>query len=232
VALEIGVQPGAEDAAVAVADHLAPRGRVLLVLDGCEGVVDGVASLTAALLARAPQLTIVATSQLPLSVDGERLLTLAPFPPPDATANLLDSGQIRLLADRVRESGGDLRVDPAAWPHLIALCQRCGGLPLALELIAAQLAVMPPGDLVDHLREVIGEAEGLRSVARSSYLLLEDDQAGVFRRLAVRRAGRLATGPAGGVRGPGGAGPNRADLARADRLRAADGRPLGAPLAL
>jgi predicted ATPase len=158
---------------------------VLLVLDGCEGVIDGVASLAAALLARAPLLTIVATSRIPLSVDGEQVLTLAPLPPPDSPASLPGNGQVRLLVDRVRESGGDLAVGGEAAPHLIALCRRCGGLPLALELVAAQLAAMPAGDLLDHLSETLVGADGLRQIARSSYLLLKDDEAAVFRQLAV-----------------------------------------------
>ena len=53
VALEIGVALGTDDATAALAEHLAPLGRVLLVLDGCELVVDGVASLATALLSRA-----------------------------------------------------------------------------------------------------------------------------------------------------------------------------------
>jgi predicted ATPase/DNA-binding SARP family transcriptional activator len=185
VALEIGVPRAAEDAALALADYIAPLGRALLVLDGCEGVVDGVASLAATLLARVPMLTIVTTSRRPLSVDGERVQTLAPLPPPDTAVSLLGNAQVRLLVDRVRESGGDLTVDPAVAPHLIALCHRCRGLPLALELVAAQLSAMPAGDLLDYLGESTDEADGLRSIARSSYQLLEDDEAAVFRRLAV-----------------------------------------------
>jgi predicted ATPase len=127
----------------------------------------------------------VATSRVPLSVEGERLLPLTPLPAPDTAASLQRSWQVRLLADRVRESGGDLRVDADAAPHLLALCRRCSGLPLALELVAAQLTVMPAGDLLDHLHDVLGEAGGLRSIARSSYLLLDADEAVVFRRMAV-----------------------------------------------
>jgi predicted ATPase/DNA-binding SARP family transcriptional activator len=192
VALTLGVALGTDDPALALADHLAPLGRVLLVLDGCEGVVDGVASLAAALLARAPMLTVLATSRLPLWVDGERVLTVEPLLPPTTAAALGSNGQVRLLVDRVRESGGDLGLDDTVAPHLIALCHRCGGLPLALELVAAQLAAMPAGDLLDHLSDIEPmPGDGLRSIARSSYLLLDDDEAAVFRRFGV------LDGPAG-----------------------------------
>ena len=71
-------------------------------------MVDGAASLAAALLSRAPMLTLVATSRVPLSVDGEAVLPLAPLPAPETAVRLGRNGQVRLLADRVREAGGDL----------------------------------------------------------------------------------------------------------------------------
>ena len=186
VALALGVAIGTDDPAVAIADYLAPLGRVLLILDGCEPVVDGAASLAAALLSRAPMLTLVATSRVPLSVDSETVLPLAPLPAPETGVHLGRNGQVRLLADRVREAGATLPVDDAVAPHLITLCRRCGGLPLALELVAAQLAAMPPGDLVDQLAEISpGPEDALRSIARSSYLQLDEEEAAVFRRLAV-----------------------------------------------
>ena len=102
IALEVGVPLGTDDAAAALADHLAPLGRVLLVLDGCEIVVDGVASFANAVLASCPQLTIVVTSRVPLSIEGERLIVVEPLDAPaahDAQA-LLASPQVRLLIDR------------------------------------------------------------------------------------------------------------------------------------
>ncbi|MEO6886106.1 MAG: BTAD domain-containing putative transcriptional regulator, partial [Jatrophihabitantaceae bacterium] len=186
VAMTIGVALGAGGPEAVLADHLAPLGRVLLVLDGCESVVDGVASLVTGLLARVPSLTVLATSRVPLSVEGEQLLAVDPLPAPVAGSDLIENSQVRLLVDRVREAGGDLALDDSVAPHLIALCRRCGGVPLALELVAAQLAAMPVGDLLDHLSGPTRlEEEGLRAIARSSYALLDDDEAAVFRRFGV-----------------------------------------------
>jgi predicted ATPase/DNA-binding SARP family transcriptional activator len=188
VALEVGVAIGTNDAGTALAEHLAPLGRVLLVLDGCEVVIDGVASLAAELVAACPYLTLVVTSRVPLAVDGEQIVTVEPLPPPatDDVDVLLANAQVQLVLDRVREGGGGLSLDDHLAPHVATLLRRCGGLPLALELAAAQLTAMPVGDLLDHLNEVVVEGDDqLRSVARSSYDLLDADEAAVFRRLAV-----------------------------------------------
>ena len=107
VALALGVALGTDDPAAAIADYLAPLGRVLVVLDGCEPVIDGAASLAATLLSRAPMLTLVATSRVPLSVDGETLVALDPLPAPGTACRLGRNDQVQLLADRVREAGGD-----------------------------------------------------------------------------------------------------------------------------
>jgi DNA-binding SARP family transcriptional activator/predicted ATPase len=186
VAMALGVSPGAEDATAQLTRRLAPLGRALLILDGCESVVDGVASLAAGLLASCPLLSVVVTSRVPLSVEGERVLSLAPLPGPAAGGRdaLAASLQVRLLADRVRGGGGQLEFDDAAAPFVAELCRRCGGLPLALELVAAQLAEMSVADLLDHLPDASGD-DRLRAVARSSYELLAADEAQVFRLFGV-----------------------------------------------
>lgn len=188
VALEVGAHPGTDDAESVLGDRLAPLGRTLLVLDGCESALDGVASLCAHLLAACPQLTLIVTSRVPLSLEGEQVHLVAPLPRPEGADvhSLLASASVRLLLDRVKDGGGELVVDDRLAPYLVALLGRCGGLPLALELVAAQLPAMPVGDLLDHLDAVVVEGEDhVRSIARSSYALLDADEALVFRRLAV-----------------------------------------------
>ena len=188
VATAIGLPLGADDATSMIASHLAPLGRALLVIDGCEAVIDGVASLVTGLVAFCPMLSVVVTSRVPLSVESERVLVLDPFPDPaegDRRA-FLASSQVRLLADRVRVSGGELDIDEQIAPLIAVLCRRCGGLPLALELVAAQLTAMSVADLLDHLPDLVADGDDrLRAVARSSYALLDHDEATLFRRLGV-----------------------------------------------
>ncbi len=177
VAISAGLPVGADDPATVLAGHLAPLGRVLLVLDGCEAVIDGTASVVASLLALCPTLSVVVTSRIPLAIATERVIGIEPLPPP---------AQVGLLADRVRGGGGQLVQDEATVPFIAELCRRCGGLPLALELAAAQLTVMSVPDMLDHLPGLLADGEDwLREVARSSYALLDDDEATVFRRFGV-----------------------------------------------
>jgi non-specific serine/threonine protein kinase len=187
-AMALGLPVGTDDAAALIAGHLAPLGRAMLVLDGCEAVLDGTASLAVSLLAACPALTLVATSRVPLTVEAERIVGIAAFPPPGPGTwqDLAASDQVRLLADRVRAGGGELAVDEASAPFVAELCRRCGGLPLAIELAGAQLATMSVPDLLDHLPGLAADgADRVRAIAESSYALLDSDEATVFRRLAV-----------------------------------------------
>lgn len=185
VVLELGLAGRVEDPADAIAAHLAPRGRTLLVLDGADPVADGTASLAAALVESCPMLTILVTSRTPIDVHGEVVVALSPLPGPDdeSPAGFDDNPQLRLLRDRVRAGGGTFEFDDLDRTALLALCRRCAGLPLALELAAAQLAEMSIGDLLDQLDS--DREDRLRAVAQSSYELLDADEAAVFRRFAV-----------------------------------------------
>lgn len=195
VALSLAVAPGTDDATRALAAHLATLGPTLLVLDGAETARDGVASLVSGLVSQCPLLTVVVTSRLPLGLDGEAVLRIEPMPTPEDAESILEnlenSSLTKLLMDRVRDGGGDLDLDPDSLPHVMALLRRCGGLPLAVELVAAQLAAIPAGDLLDQFDPTLADqttsdhGDPLREIALSSYALLDEQEAAVFRRLAV-----------------------------------------------
>ena len=216
VAFALGSRVGADDPAATLTQQLAPLGPALLVLDGCELVTDGVAELVDALLSGCPTLTVLVTSREALRIPGEQLLVLAPLPEPGGadTRAVLGSPAVQLLAERVRDGGDVLTIDDETAPLLVALCQQCGGLPLALELAAAQLCVMPVGDLLDHLADVVAGDDRLRSVLRRGHALLDADEAAVFRRFAVLDgAVGLPLDQAGGHRrrpGTGAGGPHPA----------------------
>jgi predicted ATPase/class 3 adenylate cyclase len=141
VAAALGADPGnghsAEDA---IAARLAGRGAALLIADNLEHLLPAAPAL-AGLLDVAPDLRIIVTSQAPLRLPAERVLPL------DA---LGDDASIALMERVVRRRGGDLGSDRAALVDVVHLLD---GLPLALELAAARLALLSPAQLRDRLLE-------------------------------------------------------------------------------
>ncbi|MFJ5879617.1 ATP-binding protein [Streptomyces sp. NPDC093088] len=122
--------------------------RLLLVLDSCEHLAEPCARLVAELLAAAPGLTVLATSRRPLGVAGEETIALDPLPPsgPDALA---------LLS---RAAGEDF---PAAGPAG-EICVRLEGIPLALELAAAQIRLQGAEAVRDQLGSRLDAPPGAR----------------------------------------------------------------------
>ncbi|MFN0144383.1 MAG: ATP-binding protein [Mycobacterium sp.] len=112
----------------------------MLILDNCEHVVDGVADLTARLLDATPTLRVLATSQTPLDVDGERLLELAP----------LDTADAMELFDRRCSSHGRSR-PLESQEEVAVLCRALDGLPLAIELAAARTRTLSIAEITRRL---------------------------------------------------------------------------------
>jgi len=140
VAAAVGVRGSTVEAMVTA---LAERPGLLL-LDNCEHLVAAVAELALELLARCPELRVLATSREPLGVDGERLLPVAPLPAADAVA---------LLTDRITAVRPGWRPDPAESAQLDELAAALDGIPLALELAAARARVLSLGDLLEMLHD-------------------------------------------------------------------------------
>ncbi|MGW0880405.1 BTAD domain-containing putative transcriptional regulator [Streptomyces sp. NPDC002671] len=178
-----------DDPVERLVEHCARR-RMLLILDNCEHVVEAAARLVEHLLARCPQLTVLATSREPLGVPGELLRPVEPLPEPVA---------LRLLTERgaAARPGFSVEGDPAACAEI---CRRLDGLPLAIELAAARLRMLTPRQIADRLddrfrlltsgsRTVLPRQQTLRAVVDWSWELLDADERDVLSRLSVFAGG-------------------------------------------
>ncbi|MEM8708453.1 MAG: adenylate/guanylate cyclase domain-containing protein [Actinomycetota bacterium] len=126
---------------------------VLVVVDNAEHVIDDCALEVERLLRTTPDLTFLVTSREPLRIAGEHTFNLSPLsttPTSDGRSPALD-----LFVDRARAQGmrGDLPIDV-----IETLVQRLDGLPLALELAAAQVAVVGAEMLLANLEEALATA--------------------------------------------------------------------------
>ncbi|MDR6973490.1 putative ATPase/DNA-binding SARP family transcriptional activator [Streptomyces sp. 3330] len=189
---------GAEEMRVAAERHDDPlerlvehcaRRRMLIVLDNCEHVVGAAARLVEELLARCPEVTVLATSREPLGVPGEVLRPLAPLP---------ERVALRLLADRGAAARPGFRpdADEETAAACAEICRRLDGLPLAIELAAARLRMLTPRQIADRLddrfrlltsgsRTVLPRQQTLRAVVDWSWDLLDEDERDVLARLSV-----------------------------------------------
>ncbi|MET7426734.1 BTAD domain-containing putative transcriptional regulator [Dactylosporangium sp. NPDC005555] len=159
--------------------------RALLVLDNCEHVLDGAATLAQAVVDGCPQVRVLATSRERLAVAGEQVLVVGPL---DAAAGAELFHARAVAADRTYD----------ALAHRAAvdeLCRRLDGIPLAIELAAARTVSHRPEDLVarldDHLLGVGGRRVGaarhrtLRAAIQWSYDLITQDEQTLLRELSV-----------------------------------------------
>lgn len=177
---------------------LVPR-EMLLVLDNCEHLAAEVGALAHAILAAAPRVRLLATSQEGLKVQGERLYRLDPLgvPPPDtAVENLLDFTAAQLLHQRARLIDRRFAFSPDNVAAVAALLRHLDGIPLAIEMAAARLSLFGPQALVarvsEWLRLLHGASHGvparqhtLRATLEWSHSLLAAPEQALLRRLST-----------------------------------------------
>ncbi len=182
---------------------LRQRGRMLLVLDGCEHVAAAVAELAATLLQRCPDLALLCTSQAPLGIDGEHTRRIAPLDVPDdsvataATAMCYDA--VRLFAARAAAADERFSLTDATVASVIKICRSLDGMPLAIELAAARVPLLglePVRLRLANRLALLGDDLGgagrqrtLRAAIEWSSNLLPDADRQILRRLAVFAGG-------------------------------------------
>lgn len=219
-------QPGVSPTAALIA-HLGDK-RMLLLLDNCEHLLDACASLVRELLRSCAGLKVLATSRVPMDVDGEQLCLVPPLPfptpdclpadAPDPVGALLRYDSARLFLDRAlqfrRFTLAPENVGPVA-----AICATLEGIPLALELAAARVKALPVAQIAEMLSDRFGlltdgrrdspsRHKTLRALIDWSYDLLSEAEQGLLCRLSVFAGGWTldaaeAVGASGSINGGG-----------------------------
>lgn len=135
--------------------HGLGEGPALLVLDNLEHLADGLRPLLRELLAQAPRLTLLATSRIRIGLAEERVLPLQGLAVPDDHSRDLQAGRsfdaVRLFELRATQARRDFDL-ARDWPAVLGIVDALGGLPLALELAASWVRVLPTATIAGDLR--------------------------------------------------------------------------------
>jgi predicted ATPase/DNA-binding CsgD family transcriptional regulator len=204
LAQALGVEPrGGTDLTGQLAAALGNEER-LVVLDNLEHLL-AAAPDVGRVLAACPRLRVLATSRERLRLSAEQEFPVPPLamPGPGDVADLrclAANPSVALLLDRARRTSPGFDLTPANALLLASACVRLEGLPLAIELAAARLKVLTPGELVFRLgsrmqllagstRDVPARQRALRTAIAWSHDLLDSGERALFRRLSVFAGG-------------------------------------------
>ncbi len=190
----------------AILDYLRDK-TMLLVLDNCEHLAKACARLVQTLCRDAAGLTVLATSLIPLHLEEEHVIRLEPFTTPAiegaeqlTVADSLSFDSVQLFTDRATQSLLSFTLTDANIMAVARICQQLDGIPLAIEIAAAQARALPVEAIADRLgqrfawlnkqaTEAIPRQRTLRTLIDWSYGLLSTQERSVLRRLAVFAGG-------------------------------------------
>jgi predicted ATPase/class 3 adenylate cyclase len=200
VAQSLGVtEAGGRGLLEALQEYLRDR-QLLLVLDNFEQLLDG-ASLVAELLGTAPGMKTLVTSRAILHLAAEHDYPVPPLELPDLTDRLdlqsvASAEAVVLFVQRARAAKHDFGLTEPNAAAVAAICVRLEGLPLAIELAAARVRLLPPEALLDRLqsrlalvtggaRDLPRRQQAIRNAIAWSYDLLSVEERTLFRWLCV-----------------------------------------------
>ncbi|NLF64462.1 MAG: adenylate/guanylate cyclase domain-containing protein [Chloroflexi bacterium] len=180
-------------------EHLRTK-SLLLVLDNFEQVI-AAAPRVAELLVTCPELKLLVTSREALHLSGEREYPVPPLPLPDLSEppspeSLAHYAAVELFIQRANAVRPDFRITEDTAPAIAEICYRLDGLPLAIELAAARIKLLPPRAMLARLekrldfltggaRDKPARQQTLRDTIAWSYDLLTEEEQRLFRRLSV-----------------------------------------------
>lgn len=180
-------------------EYLAGR-RMLLILDNLEQII-AAAPFVAQLLAAAPKVKLLVTSRIPLQIRGEReyplpILPVPPQTPAPSPDQLLAYESVRLFVRQAQAARPTFELTPDNAAAVAGICRRLDGLPLALEIAAARIRILPPAAILKRLDQSLNLLTGgavdlpqrhqtVRAAIDWSYTLLSPEEQRVFARLSV-----------------------------------------------
>jgi len=199
LAAGLGLSTSAGQLTADLQAYLRPR-RLLLAVDNFEQVI-GAAPLLAGLLAAAPGLVVLATSRAVLRISGEHEFAVPPLqvPPAGAAADpeeLRRYASVGLFAERAHAAAPGFELTGGNAAAVAEICRRLDGLPLAIELAAARVRLLPPQALASRLderfslltggaRDLPERQQALRNTLDWSFGLLSAAEQALFTRLSV-----------------------------------------------
>jgi len=136
-----------------LAAALACRGRIIVILDNLEQVLDAARHALRVWMEETMQVVFVLTSRQPLALQREEVVWLEPFEPPsdDVLETLLENDAVRLFLTRARREARPFSLNKKNAASVAALMRALDGLPLAIEFAAARIQVMSPAVMLAKL---------------------------------------------------------------------------------
>lgn len=183
--------------------HLSDR-RMLVVVDNCEHVIGAAAELVDNLLRACPKVSVLVTSQEPLSIVGEIVWRLPGLAVPDVAHRhpevLGEYGAVQLFVDRAATFQPRFALTPEVAPAIGEICRRLDGIPLAIELAAARVEIFTPAEIARRLddrfclltggsRTVLPRHQTLRAAFDWSYDLLSGPEKRFLQQLSAFAGG-------------------------------------------
>ncbi|HSI73463.1 MAG TPA: BTAD domain-containing putative transcriptional regulator [Fimbriimonas sp.] len=203
LATALGLDHGeeADDLTIQSIVAKAEQGPLLLVLDNCEHMIEEVTRVVETLITASANLKVLCTSRQRLGISGEIAWRLPPLKAPEGSDLTAEQAAqypaVKLFVERaVAVNPGFLLDAPGNLAAVCTICRRLDGIPLALELAAARVAMLTPASIAQRLdqrfalltggaRTALPRQKTLRSLIEWSYDLLDEDERVAFCDLGV-----------------------------------------------